>query len=163
MELLHEGEFWVAVGFVLVIVLLVWKGAPGMIARMLDARAAAIDAELEEARRLNAEAAALLNEYRERAAGAETEAEAILANARAEAARFAEESRKALAAQIDRRTLAARDKITQAEAAALNEIRALAADAAIAAAQKLIVARLDEARAGKLIEGAIKDLGDKLN
>jgi len=163
MELLHEGEFWVAVGFVLVILLLVWKGAPGMIARMLDARAAAIDAELEEARRLNAEAAALLNEYRERAAGAETEAEAILANARAEAARFAEESRKALAAQIDRRTLAARDKITQAEAAALNEIRALAADAAIAAAQKLIVARLDEARAGKLIEGAIKDLGDKLN
>jgi F-type H+-transporting ATPase subunit b len=163
MELLHEGEFWVAVGFVLVIVLLVWKGAPGMIARMLDARAAAIDAELEEARRLNAEAAALLNEYRQRAAGAETEAEAILANARAEAARFAEESRKALAAQIDRRTLAARDKITQAEAAALNEIRALAADAAIAAAQKLIVARLDEARAGKLIEGAIKDLGDKLN
>ena len=61
MELLHEGEFWVAVGFVLVILLLVWKGAPGMIARMLDARAAAIDAELEEARRLNAEAAALLN------------------------------------------------------------------------------------------------------
>jgi len=163
MELLHEGEFWVAVGFVLVILLLVWKGAPGMIARMLDARAAAIDAELEEARRLNAEAAALLNEYRERATGAEAEAEAILANARAEAARFAEESRKALAAQIDRRTLAARDKITQAEAAALNEIRALAADAAIAAAQKLIVARLDEARAGKLIEGAIKDLGDKLN
>ena len=163
MELLHEGEFWVAVGFVLVIVLLVWKGAPGMIARMLDARAAAIDAELEEARRLNAEAAALLNEYRQRATGAEAEAEAILANARAEAARFAEESRKALAAQIDRRTLAARDKITQAEAAALNEIRALAADAAIAAAQKLIVARLDEARAGKLIEGAIKDLGDKLN
>ena len=163
MELLHEGEFWVAVGFVLVILLLVWKGAPGMIAKMLDARAAAIDAELEEARRLNAEAAALLNEYRERAAGAETEAEAILANARAEAARFAEESRKALAAQIDRRTRAAGDKIAQAEAAALAEIRALAADAAIAAAQKLIVARLDEARAGKLIEGAIKDLGDKLN
>ena len=163
MELLHEGEFWVAVGFVLVILLLVWKGAPGMIARMLDARAAAIDAELEEARRLNAEAAALLNEYRARAAGAEAEAEAILAEARAEAARFAEESRKALAAQIDRRTRAAGDKIAQAEAAALAEIRALAADAAIAAAQKLIVARLDEARAGKLIEGAIKDLGDKLN
>src|SRR5690242_21517566 len=127
MELLHEGEFWVAVGFVLVILLLVWKGAPGMIAKMLDARAAAIDAELEEARRLNAEAAALLNEYRARAAGAEAEAEAILAEARAEAARFAEESRKALAAQIDRRTRAAGDKFAQAEAAALAEIQALAA------------------------------------
>jgi F-type H+-transporting ATPase subunit b len=163
MELLHEAEFWVAVGFVLVIVLLVWKGAPAMVGKMLDARAAAIDAELEEAKRLNAEAAALLTDYQKRAAGAEAEAEAILAEARAEAARFAEDARKALAAQIERRAGAARDKIAQAEAAALNEIRALAADAAVAAAQELIVARLDEARAGQLVESAIKDLGDKLN
>lgn len=163
MELLHEGEFWVAVGFVLVIALLVWKRAPAMAAKFLDARAAAIAAELDEARRLNAEAAALLNDYRKRAAGAEAEAEHILAEARAEAARYAEDSRKALAGQIERRAAAAQDKIAQAEMAALNEIRALAADAAVAAAQKLIVARLDEARAGKLVAGAIKDLGDKLN
>jgi F-type H+-transporting ATPase subunit b len=163
MELLHEAEFWVAVGFVLVILLLVWKGAPGMIARMLDARAAAIAAELEEARRLNAEAAALLADYQKRAAGAEAEAQSIIADARAEAARFAEDSRKALGQQIERRASAARDKIAQAEAAALNEIRALAADAAVAGAQKLIVARLDENRAGKLVDSAIKDLGDKLN
>ena len=31
MEMLHEPEFWVAVGFVLVIALLVWKGVPGMV------------------------------------------------------------------------------------------------------------------------------------
>lgn len=163
MELLHEGEFWVAVGFVLVIALLVWKRAPAMATKFLDARAAAIAAELDEARRLNAEAAALLNDYRKRAAGAEAEAEHILAEARAEAARYAEDSRKALAGQIERRAAAAQDKIAQAEMAALNEIRALAADAAVAAAQKLIVARLDEARAGKLVASAIKDLGDKLN
>jgi F-type H+-transporting ATPase subunit b len=163
MELLHEAEFWVAVGFVLVIALLVWKGAPGIVAKMLDARAAAIAAELEEAKRLNAEAAALLKDYQKRAAGADAEAEAILTEARAEAARYAEDSRTALAAQIDRRAAAARDKIAQAEAAALNEIRALAADAAVDAARRLIVARIDEARAGQLVEGAIKDLGDKLN
>ena len=42
MEMLHEPEFWVAVGFVLVIALLVWKGVPGMVAKMLDQRAAVI-------------------------------------------------------------------------------------------------------------------------
>ena len=36
MEMLREPEFWVAIGFVLVIVLLVWKGVPGMVAKMLD-------------------------------------------------------------------------------------------------------------------------------
>lgn len=162
-HLLHEGEFWVASGFVLVILLLVWKGAPGFIAGLLDKRAAAIAAELEEARRLHADAAALLADYQKRAGGAEAEAAHIIAEAKAEAAVYAQEARKSLAQQIDRRAAAARDKIAQAEAAALQEIRALAADAAIAAAEKLIAARLDEAHAAKLVDGAIKDLGGKLN
>ena len=86
MEMLHEPEFWVAVGFVLVIVLLVWKGVPGMVGKMLDQRAAVISAELEEAKRLRAEAAALLADYQKRAAGAEAEARSIIDAATAEAA-----------------------------------------------------------------------------
>lgn len=163
MEMLHEPEFWVAVGFVLVIALLLWKGVPGIVAKMLDKRAQVIAAELDEAKRLSAEAAQLLTDYKKRAAGAEAEAQAIVEAAKAEAAQFARDSRAALAQQIARREAAARDKIAQAEAAALNEIRALAADAAVSGAQKLIAARLDEKRASTLIEGAIKDLGAKLN
>ncbi len=91
MEMLHEPEFWVGVGFVLVIVLLVWKGVPGMVGKMLDQRAAVIAAELDEARRLRDEAAALLADYQKRAAGAEAEAQSIVTEARAEAERFAAE------------------------------------------------------------------------
>jgi F-type H+-transporting ATPase subunit b len=163
MEMLREPEFWVAFGFVLVLALLVWKGAPKIIGDMLDRRAAVIAAELAEAKRLRAEAAALLAEYQRKAAGAEQEAQSIVTEARADAARFAEESRANLTAQIARRAQAAQDKIAQAEAAAMNEIRALAADAAVSAAQKLIAARMDDKRAGALIEGSIKDLGAKLN
>ena len=163
MELFKEPEFWVAVGFVLVIAILFWQGVPKMVAKMLDSRAAAIAAELAEARRLREEAAALLADYKAKAAGAEREAESIIIQARAEAARFAEVSRADLKAQIERRAQAAQDKIAQAEAAAMSEIRALAADAAVAAAQKLITARMDEQRAGNLIADGIKDLGAKLN
>src|SRR6266700_203435 len=151
MEMLREPELWVAVGFVLVIALLVWKGVPGMIGKMLDQRAAVISAELEEAKRLRAEAAALLADYQKRTKGAEAEAQSIIAAATAEAAAFQKESRAALEAQIARRAASAQDKIAQAEAAALNEIRSLAADSAVNAAQKLIAARLDEARAKTLI------------
>jgi len=163
MEMLHDPEFWVAVGFVMVIALLLWKGVPGMVGKMLDQRAAVIAAELEEARRLRTEAAALLADYQKRAAGAEAEARSIVAAATAEAAQFQKDSRAALEAQIARRAAAAQDKIAQAEAAALNEIRGLAADTAVNAAQKLIAARLDEARAKDLITDSIKGLGDKLN
>ena len=163
MEFLHHHETWEVLGFVLVIALLVWKGVPGIVGKMLDERAAVISAELDEAKRLRAEAAALLIDYQKRAAGAEAEAQAIVADAKAEAARFAEEARAGLTTQIARREAAARDKIAQAEAAALNEIRSLAADAAVSGAQKLILARLDEKRASGLISDSIKSLGEKLN
>jgi F-type H+-transporting ATPase subunit b len=163
MEMLHDPEFWVAVGFVLVIALLLAKGVPGMVGKMLDQRARVIAAELEEAKRLRAEAAALLADYQKRAAGAEAEARGIVEAATAEAAQFQKDARAALEAQIARRAASAQDKIAQAEAHALNEIRSLAADAAVNAAQKLITARLDEKRASGMITDSIKALGDKLN
>jgi F-type H+-transporting ATPase subunit b len=163
MEILHHHETWEIVGFLIVVAILLWKGVPGMVGKMLDKRAQVIAAELEEAKRLRAEAAVLLADYQKRAAGAEAEAQSIIAAATAEAAQFQKESRAALEAQIARRAAAAQDKIAQAEAAALNEIRGLAADTAVNAAQKLIAARLDEARAKNLIADSIKGLGDKLN
>ena len=163
MEFLQEPEVWVGVGFVLVIALLVYVGAPKLIGGMLDARSAAIKAELDEARRLREEAAALLEGFKQKAAGAEKEAEAIVVEAKAEAERFAQESRVALKSLIERRAQSAQDKIAQAEAAALAEIRALAADAATAAAEKIIVARMDAKRTGELIAQSIKDLPSKLN
>ena len=163
MELLLEPELWVGVGFVMVVALLIYVGAPKLVGGMLDARSAAIKAELDEARRLREEAQALLEGYRQKAAGAEKEAEAIVVGARAEADRFAAESRATLKTLIERRAQSAQDKIAQAEAAAVAEIRTLAADAATAAAQKLIVARLDDKRTGALIAASIKDLPGKLN
>ena len=163
MVMLGDPEFWVGVGFVLVILLLLWKGVPGMIGKMLDNRAAVIGAELAEAKRLREEAASLLADYKRKAAGAEAEAQTIISDARAEAERMAAEGQVNLKSQIERRGRAAVEKIAQAEAAAMNEIRALAANAAAGAAEKLIAARMDEKRAAALIENSIKDLGGKLN
>ncbi|MEI9989615.1 MAG: ATP F0F1 synthase subunit B [Rhizomicrobium sp.] len=163
MEFLLEPETWVAVGFVAVIGLLLYVGVPKMVAGLLDSRAAVIKAELDEARRLREEAAATLAGLKAKAAGADREAQSIVDEAKAEAQRFAVEARATLSQQIARRAQVAQDKIAQAEAAAMSEIRQLAADAATAAAEKLIAARLDEARAAAMIETSIKSLGSKLN
>jgi F-type H+-transporting ATPase subunit b len=163
MEFLAEPEFWVAVGFVIVIGVILYAGAPKMIGKLLDERAAAIKGELDEAARLRAEAEALLADYKRKSANAEAEANAIVTEARADAERIAAEMRAALSAQIERRARQAQDKIAQAEAAAMAEIRGAAADAAVAAAEKLIAARMDEKRAGVLVEASLNDLGAKLN
>ncbi len=163
MEFLAEPETWVALGFVIVIGILLYVGVPKMVGSALDARAVGIKAELDEARRLREEAQTLVARYQSRVAEAEREAEAIVAEARAEAERYAADATTALGHQIERRAQQAQDKIGQAEAAAMAEIRGLAADAAAAAAEKLIVARLDSGKASALISDSIKSLGAKLN
>lgn len=163
MEFLKEPETWVGLGFVIIVGFFLYRRIPAFIAAALDARASAIAKELDEAKRLREEAAALLAQYKQKAASVEKEAEAILTEARAEAERFAAESRAALKTQIERRAQQAEDKIAQAESAAMAEIRSAAADAAVSAAEKLIAARLDEKRSGALIDQSIKELPAKLN
>jgi len=163
MEFLHEAETWVGLGFVIIIGILLYRRVPAFIGARLDQRAAAISRELDEAKRLRDEAEAVLAEYRRKAANAETEAQSILTEAKAEAERFAADARANLTAQIERRGKQTQEKIAQAEAHAMAEIRALAADAAASAAEKLITARLDEQRAGNLVSESLKNLSAKLN
>ena len=163
MELLGDPEFWVGVGTLIFLGILLWKKVPALVASALDARAAAIAKELEEAQRLRGEAEALLLEYKKKRLDAESEAAAILAEAKAEAERYAAESRTAIAAQIERRARQAEEKIAQAETQAIAEMRALAADKAVAAAETLLAARLDDKRAADLVKRSLEEIPSKLN
>jgi len=163
MTFFQNPEFWVAVGLLIVVGIFLRVRVPAMLAKFLDERSAAIAGELDEAKRLREEAAGVLASYVQKAAQAESEVSAIIADAKAEAERFAKEMRAQLRAQIDRRAQMAKEKIEQAEAAALAEIRAIAADRAAGAAEKLIAARMDEPRSAALVQDSLKDLPDKLN
>jgi len=163
MELLQEPDFWEGLGLAIVIGLILWQRVPAMLAKMLDARAVAIQNELTQAKQLREEAEAILVRYTERASHAQAEAQTILTQAKEEAERFARESEVQLKALIERRERMARDRIARGEAAAMAEIRAMAADAAVAAAGQIIAARLDEQKASALVEGSIRDLSSKLN
>src|SRR5690242_19893141 len=119
MELLRDPEFWVGIGTLAFLAILLWKRVPALVASSLDARAVAIAKELEDARRFRAEAEGLLGEYQKKRAAAEQEAGEIVAAAKAEAERYAAESRAAIQAQIARRGRQAEEKIALAEAQAV--------------------------------------------
>jgi len=83
--MLLEAEFWVAVAFVIFIAI-AWKvGGLSAMTKGLDNRANRIRHELDEAKRLREEAAAVLADYKRRQVEAEKEAQAIVASAREEA------------------------------------------------------------------------------
>lgn len=163
MDFLGTPEFWVAAAFVGFVALVIYMKAPGLVAKVLDDRADAIRTELEEAQRLREEAQAMLADYQRRQRDAEKEAADIVKLAKEEAQSFAAEARAKLEETLARRTRIAEDKIAQAEVQAMKDVRAAAADAAIAAAAALLAEEVKGDKAANLIDDGIKQLGGKLN
>ena len=163
MEMIKEPEFWVAVAFVLFVGVIIYVGAHKKVVEALDHRSTRIKAELDEARRLRDEAEKLLAEYQRKQGEAEREAEAIVADARAEAERVAAEARVKMEEFVARRTKLAEVKIGQAEAQALADVRAAAADAAVSAAEKILRDTAKGPVADNLVAQGIADVKAKLN
>jgi F-type H+-transporting ATPase subunit b len=158
-----EAEAWVAVAFVLFLGILVYVGAHRRVIDGIDQRQARIKAELEEARRLREEAQALLVEYQRKRHDADREAETIIATANAEAERLAAEGKARLEDFVARRTKMAETKIAQAEAQALADVRSSAADAAVAAAEKILSTTAKGKIADDLVVRGIADLRKGFN
>ena len=149
---------WVAVAMALFILILVWKGVPRLIARGLDGRIAAIREQLDEAKKLRAEAEALRAEYATKIANAEKDAAAMLDHARQEAALIVDQAAADTAAVIARRERMAQDKIAAAERRAVEELRTQAAEVATMAASRLIAARHDAPADRRMVDEAIATL-----
>lgn len=162
-EEMQTAEFWVAVGFILFLGILLWFKVGRAMGTALDGRAERIRHQLDEATRLREEAQRLLAEYQRKQRNAAQEADELLESARAEAERFATQAAADLEEALKRREQMAVEKIAQAEADALRQVQDLAVDVAMAASAELIRRRLDEQEAGKLVEQAIEELPGKLH
>jgi F-type H+-transporting ATPase subunit b len=153
---------WVTIALAIFIGLMLYFGIHKAIAKMLDARIAKIETDLADAERLRAEAKALLEEYQRKREEAEKDAEGIVAAAREDAFRLTAEAGAALDALVARRTKSVEDKIAQAEAQAVAEVRARSADLAVEAARVLLQKQMSSS-ADALVEKSIKEVADRLN
>jgi F-type H+-transporting ATPase subunit b len=158
-----EPEFWVAVAFVILMGVFGYVGVHRTVLKALDNRAARIKAELDEARRLKDEAAKVLAEYKTRQSKAEGEAQEIIASAKAEAERIAVEAKAKLEDFVARRTKTAESKIALAEAQALADVRAAAANAAVSAASTILSQSVKGSVADDLLTKGIAEVRAKLN
>ena len=156
-------EFWVAVAFVILMAVFAYVGVHRTVLTALDHRSERIRAELDDARRLKDEAAKLLAEYKARHAKAEAEAQEIIASAKAEAERIASEAKTKLEDFVARRTKTAEGKIALAEAQALADVRAAAANAAVTAASTILSQTVQGSVADDLLTRGIAEVKAKLN
>ena len=148
----------VSIAMAVLIAIMLWKKVPGMVTAGLDNKIAAIREQLDEAKKLRAEAEALRDEYAAKIAGAEKDAEAMMEGAQKEADAIVAKAEEDSKAMVARRKKMAEDKIAAAERDAVEDVRNRAADAATAAAQELITKKHDAAADGKLADQVIAGL-----
>ena len=159
---LGDPTTWVFIAVVIFLLSLLYFGIHKKIAGALDARADAIRNELDQARRLREEAQALLASYQRKQKEAEAQAEEIVKQARSDAENMATQARKDLAERLERRAAQAEAKIANAEAQALGEVKAKAADLAMDAAENILRTKMSAAEKSKFIQEGIKQMGATL-
>ena len=149
--------FWTITTFVIVLIVLK-KFAFGPIQRTLDERRSAIAADIDAAEQARQEAQAALAEYRAALAESRKEATKIVEDGR----RTAEEQRRAAVAEIEaekqRQLERARQEIAAETRQSLQTIKTQMAELTVAAAEKVVRARMDETEQRRLVEEALADV-----
>ena len=159
--MLQDPTFWVAVAFV-IFVIAVFKPIKGALIGGLDAKIEEIRREVEEAEKLREEAQSLLANYQRQQRQAVQDAENIVARAKEDAGRHRAEADEAMKEMVRRPEEQAREKIAQAEAAAIQEVKSMAVDLAMAASEKLLADKLVGDEGSRLIDKSISEIPQKL-
>lgn len=163
MDATSWATVWAIVALVLFLGLIFYVGAHKTVAKALDDRTSKIAAELDAARKLREEAEALLAEYQKKRKEAEAEAEEIVAAAKREASALAADAKARTEEYVTRRTAISEQKIKAAETDAVNAVRSAAVDLAVAAAEKLIAAKVDATADAALFAKSVGEVKSRLN
>jgi len=154
-----NGTVWVSIAMLVFLGIVLWKGGVRAVTGMLDRQIADIKKQLDDAKQLRAEAEKLRDEYARKIAEAEKSAAEMTAHAEHEAEAIVAQAKLDAAELVQRRGKMAEDKIAAAERAALAEVRATAAAAAAQAAGALLAERHGADADRALVDRTIAGLG----
>ena len=157
-----DPTFWVAASTVIFLAL-AFKHIKAALFSMLDSRSLRIKKELEEAESLKTEARNVLESYRKKYQEAVKESEEIIETARHEAAMLLEAAQREMDSLIKKRMELVLQRITQAEAAAVNDIRSNAVDIAVGATRMIVKEKMQQGTAEELVTAAMSDMQRKLH
>lgn len=153
----HDSHFWIAVAFFIFVALFVKFILPAVMA-MLDKRAAEISNQLEQAKKLRAEAEALLAAAKIQQETTLQEAQFILAQAERDAQDIGLKAAADLEQTVARRMGQAEEKITRMQSQAVAALRAQMVNAAADVAREVVTAHMQQQPNDPAITRAIETI-----
>ena len=146
---------WLVLTFIAMFFLMAKVALP-RIGHTLARRQGTIDGDLERAAKLKAEIEIVIQAYERALAEARTQANATVNATKEKLAQLAADRQRQSMAALAEQTKAAEARIEQAKTLALANVRSIAAEAANAAAQRLIGETFEDGRVAAAIDQAMK-------
>ena len=162
-HLLGDPTFWVAVSFLVFVAGVLYAKVHKNVAASLDAKAATIKAQLDEALELRKDAERLLAEYQRKQRDAKKMAETIVSDAEKVAESLKLQAKADINELVERRERLAKEKMAQAEQLAIKQVKAAAVSAAVAAAKTVLAESLKGKAGSTLVKASIDEVEDKLH
>ena len=156
-ELLEDTTFWYGVSFFVFAWIIVHFGGKPIL-DILDAEIAKVRAQLEDAKRMHAEAESQLAEYRNKHQTASQEAAAIVSAAKDEASRMRAQAEVDLRNTLALQEQKAMDRIRIAEENAMSDVRTVMIDQAMKAVRENLSQKMDFSTATRLVDLAISEI-----
>ncbi len=155
--LLESTTLWYGVAVAIFAILFMWKGWKP-ITGWLDGEINKIHAELDEAKRLHAEAEATLKDYQSRQEVAEKEAARIVEQAKIEAQRLRAEAERDMQVELERHESLAINRIKLAESDAQAEVRSFIVKEVMREVREKVSASGAASNNAKLVDNIIADI-----
>ena len=121
--MLEKDATWVAIGFILFILLLIYFKIPNQIIKILDDRSKKIKDELDEAKRLREAAQTILSEFQKKNTEAEQTAKTIIDNAKKLAKNYEKDAKDKFDQNVVRKKKLLDEKLNRLENDVINQIK----------------------------------------
>ena len=152
-----DATFWVAISFLLFVVLLFYFKVPQKIDQSLNESIKGIKNEIEHAEKLKDEAKNILSDYDSKVSKSKAEIKKMLENAEKQSEQNIIKTNEDFHFVIENRKKTAEDKIKQMKLQAIKDMKNLAVEIAVKSVEKIIKNSIDKKKLDKIYISSIDE------
>ena len=152
-----DATFWVAISFLIFIILLVYFKIPSKVKNILDENIIQIKRQVEESEKLKEEAKQQLAKYEKRIGDSKSEVNKMIKDANDRAEREVIKSNENLHKLLEIRKKNTEEKIKQLKNQALKDIKNASIKIAFDSTEKLLVNSLDKSKLDKIYLSSLEE------
>ena len=152
-----DATFWVAISFLLFIILLFYLKVPQKIDQLLNENIKGIQSEIEHAEKLKDEAKNILSNYDSKVSKSKIEIKKMLEDAEKQADQNIIKTNQEFHIIIENRKKTAEDKIKQMKLQAIKDIKNSAVEIAVNSVEKIIKNSIDKKKLDKIYISSVEE------